>query len=121
MTVKYQLKILQGSLFLWAEPIEHLKDLLTHNFSICSYDAFYRPSSVTLHAQWLIHISLHIDAFQTHFLADLNVHNNVCQVQIPICFHVSSVLCNMQPVWFWKSLATLRANKFHYKSLHPRI
>jgi hypothetical protein len=54
------------------------------------------PSVSWLHAQWLVYISLHVDAFQTHCLPDLNVHNNVpgSNFQFVSMFPVCFVICS---------------------------
>lgn len=75
-----------------------MKDLLTHNFSIFSYDAFCHLSQCVTVACSMAHsyILTCIDAFQTHFLADLNVHNNVpgSNFQFVSMFPVCFVICS---------------------------
>ncbi len=97
-----------------AKPIEHLKDLLTHIFSISSYDTFCWPSSVShcmLNGSFIYHYMQMLSRLISLLILLFTIMS--ARFKFPICFHAPSVLCNMQPVWFWKSLATLRANKFH--------
>jgi len=106
---------LKGSLFPWGRA-----NRVHERFADTQFLYFFLmmlfvilPSVSHCMLKWLVHISLHVDAFQTHFPADLNVHNNVpgSNLQFVCMFPVCFVICSQYG--FGKSLATLRAHKFH--------